>query len=60
MTEEICQNCHWAIMSKSGKHAYCKRFPPSFTKNDENGYPRFFNPIVAPHSFCGEWEPRDE
>lgn len=58
--EEICANCHWLVLAGAGTHGYCKRFPPVFTKNDEKGFPRFFNPIVGLNSFCGEWEEADD
>lgn len=58
--EEICQNCRWYVESGSTKHGYCKRFPPVFTKNDDQGRPRFYNPVISPNSFCGEWEEVEE
>lgn len=54
--DEICANCHWFVNSAAGSHGYCKRFPPVFTHRDEKGHPRFYNAVVNPKSFCGEWE----
>lgn len=59
-TDDVtCVECHFFQPSPSGGHGYCKRFPPVFTNIDEHGRPRFYNPVVSPHSFCGEFEPMD-
>lgn len=54
--EEVCENCAWYSPSHAGTHGYCKVRPPVFTNLDENGRPRFYNPVVSPHSFCALWE----
>lgn len=57
--DERCLECLFFQASPSGTHGYCKRFPPVFTNVDEHGRPRFYNPVVSQHSFCGEFEPMD-
>lgn len=53
--EKVCENCNWYMASHAGTHGYCKALPPVFTHQDEQGRPRFFNPIVSPSSFCSLW-----
>ncbi len=58
--DEACKQCLFFQGSPSGIHGFCKRFPPVFTHIDEEtGRPRFFNPVVSPYSFCGEFEDID-
>jgi hypothetical protein len=54
--EEKCSECYWFVQSPAGSHGFCKRNPPVFTHVDPEGRPKFFNPVVAPHNFCGEFE----
>jgi hypothetical protein len=54
--EEKCAACYFFVQSPTGVHGFCKRFPPVFTGNDENGRAKFFNSVVSPHNFCGEFE----
>lgn len=58
-TEDTCENCHWYRASHAGTHGYCRVNPPVFTNLDERGHPRFYNPVVSPHSFCSLWEEAD-
>ena len=53
---EICGGCYFFQGSPSGTHGFCKRYPPVFTNMDDDGRAKFFNPVVSPHSFCGEFE----
>lgn len=57
--DEACGSCFFFQGSASGSHGFCKRFPPSFTHMDNEGRPKFFNPVVSPYSFCGEFEDID-
>lgn len=58
---ESCAKCYFFKSSGSGSHGFCRRFPAVFTHIDEEtGRPRFFNPVVSPYSFCGEFEDIDE
>jgi hypothetical protein len=54
--EEKCSDCYWFVQSPTGVHGFCKNGPPVFTGTDENGRPKFFNPVVSPHNFCAEFE----
>jgi hypothetical protein len=54
--DEKCGACYFFVQSPTGVHGFCKRNPPVFTGADENGRAKFFNPVVSPHSFCGEFE----
>lgn len=54
--EEKCSQCYWFVQSPAGEHGYCKRYPPVFTGCDDRGRQKFFNSVVSPHSFCGEFE----
>jgi hypothetical protein len=54
--EEKCADCLWFVQSPSGVHGFCKVNPPVFTGIDDNGRPRFFNPVVSPHNFCSLFE----
>lgn len=56
---EKCVKCYFFQQSPAGEHGYCKRYPPVFTGTDERGRPKFFNSVVSPHSFCGEFEEID-
>lgn len=58
--EEQCLHCYFFALSPSGSHGYCKRYPPVFTNLDPEGRPRFFNPVISPFSFCGEFEEMDD
>lgn len=53
--EEKCVSCYFYKASHAMSHGYCRRFPPVFTHMDD-GRAKFFNAVVSPHSFCGEWE----
>lgn len=52
----VCDNCHWYVEANAGTHGYCKRNPPVLTGHDDRGRPRFFNPVVGPNNFCGEFK----
>lgn len=54
--DERCENCYFYRPSHAATHGYCRRFPPVFTNLDDMGRAKFFNPVTAPHNFCGEWE----
>lgn len=54
--EDTCTDCCYFVESPAGTHGYCKRYPPVFTHKDDNGRPRFFNPVVSPSNFCGEFK----
>lgn len=60
MENEVCLNCRFYHESHAGTHGYCKASPPVFTNLDEQGRPRFFNPVVGPNNWCGLWEGEDE
>ena len=53
---EKCVDCYFYQGSAGGSHGFCKRNPPVFTHLDESGRPKFFNPVTAPHNWCGEFE----
>jgi hypothetical protein len=53
---EKCVECYFYQGSPAGSHGFCKRYPPVFTHLDEAGRPKFFNAVVAPHNWCGEFE----
>jgi hypothetical protein len=57
---EACGLCYFFQTSSAGSHGFCKRNPPVFTHLDPEGRPKFFNPVVAPHSFCGEFSDIDD
>lgn len=57
--DERCVECLFFQASPSGSHGYCKQSPPVFTHIDEHGRPRFFNPVVSTHNWCGKFEPMD-
>lgn len=54
--DDKCASCYFFVQSPTGVHGFCKRFPPVFTGVDDNGRAKFFNSVVSPHNFCGEWE----
>ena len=58
--DENCGACFFFQGSPAGTHGFCKRYPPVFTNLDGDGRAKFFNPVVSPHSFCGEWEGEEE
>lgn len=58
--EQTCEHCNWYVAASSQKHGFCKSRPPVFTRIDEKGHPRFYNPVVAPHNFCSEWDEVEE
>lgn len=54
--DNVCEMCRWYTSSTSGTHGYCRVMPPVFTHLDDRGRPRFFNPLVSPHSYCSLFE----
>ncbi len=57
---ERCMECYFFQPSPSGSHGYCKESPPVFTNVDPEGRPRFYNPVVSPHGWCGRFEPFED
>jgi hypothetical protein len=55
-TDNVCENCKWYTESHAQTHGYCRVMPPVFTHLDDRGRPRFFNPLVSPHSYCSLFE----
>lgn len=58
--DNFCDTCEWFDMAASKTHGYCKRFPPVFTRNDERGFARFYNPVTGLNNWCGEWKAVEE
>ena len=56
---EACGRCYFFQTSPAGSHGFCKRLPPVFTHLDDALRPKFYNPVTAPHNWCGEWESID-
>lgn len=53
--KEQCRYCKYVDVDETG--AYCRRFPPLMSINQQNKFAYSF-PLVQPNAWCGEFERR--
>jgi len=56
MTEQTCKTCRYCKTGTRERLGYCRLDPPVFTGNNDEGYPRFFAPVVTLDNFCASWD----